>query len=157
MPEQIIILTGDIRSGKTGKLISWCQGRSDVCGLLTPVIEGSRFFWNICSQEQFQMEASYEEDAFVVGRYRFSRKSFERAIAVIQNSIDNDGWLVLDEIGPLELRDEGFSGVIKELLNQRKGKTLFVVRKALVEDVISHFQLNRFKIKLVDVNDPLPS
>lgn len=157
MPEQIIILTGEIQSGKTSKLLAWCRDRKDVYGILTPVIEGSRFFYDIHSREQFQMEAGYEDEALAVGRFRFSKSGFEKAMAALNGSIHKSGWLVVDEIGPLELRGEGFSGVVRNVVNERIGKTLFVVRKALVDDVIRYFQLDRFHLTIIDAHEDLPS
>ena len=156
MPEQIFILTGEVHSGKTSKLLAWCQRRKDVYGILTPVIEGSRFFYDIHSREQFQMEAGYEDEGLAVGRFRFSKIGFEKAIAVLNDSIHKSGWLVVDEIGPLELRGEGFSVVVRKIVNERIGKTLFVVRKALVDEVIRYFQLDRYNLIAVDVHEDLP-
>src|SRR5436190_2797117 len=101
MPEQVVILTGDIHSGKTSKLVEWCRSRDDVHGILTPVLEGSRYFRDIYSGEQFRMEADDEEEALVVGKYRFSKHSFVKAIGILENSIYAEGWMVVDEIGPL--------------------------------------------------------
>ena len=157
MPEQVIILTGDIHSGKTGKLLDWCRGRSDVHGILTPVLEGIRYFRDIHSGEQFRMEADDEEEALIVGRYRFSRNSFNKAIQVLQDSVNKEGWLVVDEIGPLELRGEGFSDILKRIILERKDNILLVVRKALVDDVILHFQLRRFNLTIVEVPGVLPA
>lgn len=33
-----------------------------------------------------------------------------------------EGWLVIDEIGPLELSGEGFHDVLKEVLSNRSEK-----------------------------------
>ena len=144
MPD-IFIVTGDVHSGKTGKLLNWSGERSDVHGILTPVLEGTRYFLDIHSREQFRMEADDKEEALVVGRYRFSRNSFNKATRLLENSIDKNGWLVVDEIGPLELRGEGFSDFLKTIVRERKERTLLVVRKALIDDVISQFELYRFE------------
>ena len=71
-------------------------------------------------------------------------------------SIDKNGWLVVDEIGPLELRGEGFSDVLKMIVRERKERTLLVVRKALIDDVISQFELYRFEVNIIDVDGVLP-
>jgi nucleoside-triphosphatase len=157
MPEQILVLTGEVHSGKTSKLLDWSRNRNDVYGILTPVIEGSRFFWNVQSGEQFEMEAADENEVLVVGRYRFSKNGFEKAVKILDDTINKSGWLIVDEIGPLELRGEGFSEIVKKIVHERTGKTLFVVRKALVDDVVRFFQLDRFQLSIVDVDGILPS
>jgi hypothetical protein len=41
----------------------------------------------------------------------------------------------------MELRGEGFSGVLREVLEERNGKTLLVVREGLVEKVKEVFKI----------------
>lgn len=144
MPEPgIYILTGPVQSGKTTSLQQWCAQRNDVYGILTPVTGGKRFFVDIETQEQFPMEAAGEEIAMAVGRFVFSRKAFDRATAIIRNAIDKKGWLIIDEIGPLELRGEGFSDVLKEVLPKRTGRLILVVRAGLTEQVINYFRTGK--------------
>ena len=80
-----------------------------------------------------------------IGRFVFSKESFDKAIMVIHNSINKEGWLIIDEIGPIELRGEGLSNVVREVLasvNEKK-KILLVVRERLVDKVKDYFQLDK--------------
>jgi len=109
----IYILTGAIQTGKTSALIKWSANRNDVFGILTPVINGKRFFMNARTKKQFQMEANdNEKETISIGQFNFSKVSFEKAIKIARDEINKKGWLVIDEIGPLELRKEGFYNVI---------------------------------------------
>jgi nucleoside-triphosphatase THEP1 len=139
--EQVYIITGPVQSGKTTSLIKWAEKRNDVYGILTPVINGKRVFLNSNSGEIFPMEATEDEEETVnIGRFTFSKRNFDKAIAVIGEAIDKPGWLVIDEIGPLELRGEGFATVLKKVLKQRDEKMLLVVRAELVEEVRNYFE-----------------
>jgi nucleoside-triphosphatase THEP1 len=131
----IYILTAPIGSGKTTSLQDWSSGRTDVHGILTPVLNGKRIFMNAATREQFEMEASAGEPALVVGRYSFSKKSFEKAISIIKEGALQQGWLIIDEVGPMELRGEGFYDALTEVLKMRKHKIILVARKGLVNDV----------------------
>jgi nucleoside-triphosphatase THEP1 len=137
MPDSgIYILTGPVRSGKTTALVNWSENRNDVQGILTPLAGERRVFMNAESREQFPMEAEADESAVLpIGRFRFSKKNFERAIQIIQESVRREGWLIIDEIGPLELKGEGFNDVLIEVLRRRKNKLLLVVREGFVEKV----------------------
>ena len=75
------------------------------------------------------------------GKFLFSKTNFEKAIQIIRNAIHKDGWLVIDEIGPLELRGEGFHDVLKEVLSQRPERILLMVREGLAERVKEHFNI----------------
>ena len=141
----IYILSAPIRSGKTTSLVHWTAERDDVFGILTPVEKEKRFFMNAKTREQFPMEASGNEETLSVGRFVFSKAGFEKAIQTIRDAIHKQGWLVIDEIGPLELRGDGFCGVLKEVLIVRREKILLVVREGMAENIIDHFGIKEAK------------
>ncbi|MBC7872588.1 MAG: hypothetical protein H7Y01_01255, partial [Ferruginibacter sp.] len=127
--EKIYILTAPIQSGKTTSLINWSAGRKDVFGILTPVVNSKRVFMNAHTREQFPMEATSGETAtLAVGRFVFSKAGFEKAVQIIREGIPKEGWLIIDEIGPLELKGEGFRDILKEMLLTRQDKIILVVR-----------------------------
>jgi nucleoside-triphosphatase THEP1 len=143
--QKIFILTGPLQSGKTTSLISWSEKKANVFGVLTPVIEGRRVFMDAHTREQFRMEATAEEKEILpVGRFRFSIKYFQKAIAIIRSGMDKAGWLVIDEIGPLELKGEGFNEVLKEVLQKREQRVLLVARDGLVPAIREGFSLHDF-------------
>jgi nucleoside-triphosphatase len=148
MPERkIYILTGAIQTGKTTALLNWSDRKKNVSGILTPVINGKRFFMDVSTKEQFEMEAAEDEKEILsTGRFNFSRAAFEKAIQTIRQSSDRPGWLIIDEIGPLELKKEGFYTVIKDLLKNHSAQLLFVVREGLPEKVVLLFELKRFQV-----------
>lgn len=146
----IYILSASIQSGKTTSLINWSDSRKDVFGILTPVINGKRVFMNADTKEQFPMEATGEEEVLVVGRFVFSKAGFDQAIQIIRDSITKEGWLVIDEIGPLELEGKGFYTIINEILILRKNKTILVVRKGMVEKVKDCFMINATEVNSID-------
>ena len=148
MNERVIyILTGKIQSGKTSALIKWSAGKTDIFGILTPVIDGRRFFMDAHSRIQFRMEAGETEKAILsIGRYNFSKAAFEQAAEIIRQSINKNGGLVIDEIGPLELRKKGFHPVIRESLKNHTAKLLFVIRENLVGEVTELFELKEYEI-----------
>jgi nucleoside-triphosphatase THEP1 len=142
----IYILSASIQSGKTTSLINWSATRKDVHGILTPVINGERVFMNAQTKEQFPMEATGGEEALAIGRFVFSKAGFDKAIQIIRNAINNEGWLVIDEIGPLELKDEGFCDVLKEVLSVQREKILLVVREGITKQVKEYFNLHDTEI-----------
>jgi nucleoside-triphosphatase len=142
--KQIVILNGPIQTGKTTSLVIWSQERKDVSGILSPIIEGKRFFMNANTREAFPMEASPGESSIlIVGKYAFSKKGFDKATEIIIQGIKNEGWLVIDEVGPMELRGEGFHDVLKNVLDDgnEKQTVLLVVRDGLAEEVKKKFEI----------------
>lgn len=142
---RVFILTRPVRTGKTGSLISWSEKHSNIYGILTPVIDGRRLFMDVHTRRQLPMEAAAgETDTLTVGRYLFSRQAFEEARQIIRGAIARPGWLVIDEVGPLELRGEGFAAVLREALERQPEEQtiLLVVREGLVEQVREAFGLD---------------
>lgn len=136
-----VILTGAIGSGKTTALVNWVRTKK-AAGILTPIEDGKRMFLNIATGEIFLMEAGEDEpDVLTVGRHRFSMRAFEKAIEVIRHDLEYPGWLIIDEVGPLELRGAGFSAIVKEVLERREGNTLLVVREGMVQEVQQYFKI----------------
>src|SRR6266487_3121876 len=142
MDEEIYILTGPIRSGKTTKLMQWSEGRKNAFGILTPVVDGRRIFVDAHTREPFEMEAEpQEEDLLRIGKFIFSEKAFEKATDILYKAMnENTGWLIIDEIGPMELEGRGFSEILRQIFSTPISlNLLFVVREHLVEKVIDYF------------------
>ncbi len=159
MPEKkIYILTGAVRTGKTTKLLQWAAGRNDVFGILTPDVGGERVFVDVHTKEQFKMEAnSNGEDAITIGRFLFSKKAFKKAIEILRKgSKEKKGWLIVDEIGPLELKGEGFCEAVNEIAEgNTELKILFVVRDSVFQEAVKFFLLDQLQFTVLDKNDKI--
>ncbi len=150
METKVYILTGNIQTGKTTALLNWCKQRNDVSGIATPVINGKRFFYNILTAEFFALEATQNEiNTLAIGRFVFSQAAFDTANAILLQAIESQ-YIVVDEIGPLELQQNGLYKSIEFLLKENKNNLLLVVRKKLVESVIEFFKLQQVIILTVD-------
>lgn len=141
------ILTALVHSGKTTRLMEWAARKEDVYGVLSPVSGGKRFFMNAATKERFEMEAAAgEERVIAVGRFFFKEDAFTKAIGIISDAmLQPKGWIVVDEIGPLELRGAGFYSIVKQLL-EADGlplNVLLVVREPLADQVVQAFELSR--------------
>jgi nucleoside-triphosphatase THEP1 len=110
------------------------------------VAPSGREFLDIYRNERFMMEAGGDDaEILQVGKYSFSKAGFERAKKVIREGFQGNDWLVIDEIGPLELKDGGFADVLKEALKLPGKNLLLVVRQGLVEDVVKKFGIMSFE------------
>lgn len=150
----IIILTAPIQSGKTTSLINWSAKRKEIYGILTPIVNGKRVFMDVDNKDFFTMEADRgDTETVAVGKFIFSKANFERAIQIIRNAINKKGWLIIDEIGPLELRGEGFDAILKEVLAERKENILLVAREGFAEKIQKRFQFDANIINIESLSD----
>ena len=148
----VTIITGPIHTGKTTQLQQWIAQRKDVYGICTPVVNGKRVFENIETKEQFHMEAlNSESEVLSVGRYQFSWKNFEKACAIIRQPEKQKDILIIDEIGPLELQNKGFSKVLNEMLVHHQAPIILIVREGLVREVQQFFNIT--DVNIIDANN----
>ncbi|WP_299110883.1 nucleoside-triphosphatase [uncultured Winogradskyella sp.] len=149
----IYILSGDIRSGKTTALLNWVEGRNDVDGLLCPDGEnGKRFFLNIKSKQQFELEVESEsEDTITIGSFHFLKSSFKRAneFLMLMLMAPAKMFLVIDELGKLELKNQGLHDpatlLIPKFINNTKQHLILVVRTSLYDETIQHYGIENHK------------
>lgn len=162
----INIITGNIQSGKTTKMISLfekCkQGDGFVC---KKVIKDEKFVgYNIVHLQtekfvpfvylkKYIPEKWNEKNQF--GRFSFSKEGFIFADKIIDSIIKrNIEPIFIDEVGPVEiLLKKGFHKIVKKVLNTDK-KCFLTVRSDMVDGFCEEFGVDeRFVIKITNNNN----
>jgi nucleoside-triphosphatase len=153
MKNKIIIVTGNIQTGKTTFLQTFCE-QQQTAGILTPIINQKRFFYDISKHTFFEMEANPTEEKLAIGKYLFSVKAFIHANNILLEASTREDikYLIIDEIGPLEIKlQQGLYTSIKKIIDKPyKYTLLLVVRTQLVDMAIAHLKL--YKPLIVDLN-----
>ncbi|QXP61098.1 nucleoside-triphosphatase [Olleya sp. HaHaR_3_96] len=152
----IYILTGAIRSGKTTALLDWSKSRSDVDGLLCPDdVNGKRYFLKLKSKATFKLEAEAEAENEVIvaiGNFKFLQSAFNEAndYLILEASKAERHYLIIDEIGTLELKNEGLHVSTEALISQFRSNDdtylILVVRDYLLDAVLKHFGITECSI-----------
>lgn len=145
----IYIVTGAIESGKTSLVYDWSKDRDDVHGILTPNNHlGLRYLMDLSSYERFPMQADINEPATIsVGRYHFYASTFNIGNQILETALDSvkNGFIVIDELGKLELKDLGFyssaRSVIKATQNNPNLHSVLIIRSYLLEAIKDHFNI----------------
>ena len=93
----IKILTGKKQTGKTTSLVNFCNQQQNTTGILTPIINGKRFFYDIATKTFFAMEFNNQigDEIIAVGKYNFSAKAFAKANTILQTIQHNPNQLVI--------------------------------------------------------------
>ena len=141
----IIILTGPVNSGKTTflkTLIPELTRRSiPVHGFLSSrVVTKNKTtgydLFDIQSQKTLPyLRTDAKEGWEKIGSYYFVPETLEKAKNIIDKHPIGD-WLVVDEIGPLELKGKGLWPALTRILSNRDLHILCVVRKAILPDIL---------------------
>ncbi|MEX1189107.1 MAG: nucleoside-triphosphatase [Bacteroidia bacterium] len=150
----IIIFSREIHSGKTTEIEQFIQSRDNAVGILMPDIDGFRNILNILSQEKriIQLEKS-NENSIQIGKYIFDIAAFDWAnTCIIQEAKSTPKWLIIDEVGKLELNGNGLhDSVVKAIeiydIADKSKQLLLVIRDTLFNEVIKHYNLKHFEVK----------
>ena len=157
------IITGPIHSGKTtglSALVSTLTDRRRRCaGVLSRAVfdNGQRIGYDlidVATKETIPLirltgrEPWPAGEQISFGNYSFSLLSFQKGNRILKNITDPD-IVIIDEIGHLELRGEGFSPGLRYVLSHLSCTLVLVVRKSLLSDVVSHFRIRSYRSAFV--------
>lgn len=144
---KLYILSGLVGIGKTSALQSWMGSQKEVAGILSPKEDGVRYFEDIKTGGRFRMDKA-SGDVVKVGYHSFDKEAFDWATANINRAIDNQApYLVIDEIGPLEISQEkGLHQVLIKTLERYTGTLIIVVRQRSLESFVEKYSLVDYKI-----------
>lgn len=149
----VFLLTGPIQSGKSTELLNRYQNQKGVGGFISLVVGGKRHFYSLSQKIKIPMESPENViDLLSVGRFQFSKKAFSIAENWFEDDLKSEQmkWMILDEIGPLELQDKGFSKLISTYLAKPPNPNgIFVVRESLIESVLAKWKFDHLDFQVV--------
>ena len=157
--QSIFIYCGSVHSGKTTRLIKWLIDKNNVQGIISPIIDGNRFLVNINSDEKRELEidsGSSQKYVIKIGNYIFDKSVFEWACKIILDAIkSNPDWLIIDEVGPLELQGEGLAKAVNKVFSHQnilvRTNLVLVVRDSLMTDFLNHYNLSENDFKYLNI------
>ena len=153
----IYILTGVIRTGKTTTLLDWSKTRNDVDGLLCPADEvGRRYFLKVKSKEEIELEVEVDSEVskeiITIGNFNFLNSAFKKANDYLVSiaSQSEKQYLIIDELGKLELKNEGLhlsaEILIQKYMKDEKQHLILVIRDYLLDAVLKHYHILAYKL-----------
>ena len=161
-PSKVLIITGESGSGKTtalANLIEQCQQQGlPLRGMLCPgeMKDGKRFssdLLDIATNERCLFgHRTGVLDKQTGTRFTFTEEGIALGkLAFDHNKLNQGGVCIVDEIGPMELKGQGFGEHISPLLSIANSRHIWVVRPSLIESVSRHWSLNNPQI--INVED----
>lgn len=156
MDSQIKIITGRVHSGKTTKLFTFINSQESINGILAPVINNKRMLYHISSKELRVLEVQEQSHLTIsIGDYNFLLDTFNWANQkLIDGFSKNPEWLIVDEIGKLELDKKGLfdsAEFILKNVNNTNTKIILVIRDYLVKSVLEFFNLHENEIENLEI------
>lgn len=152
MNKRVFIYSDKVKSGKTTNLFRWMTKQISIGGILQPVVDGKRYLYSIIDKTLIQLEITKdqsenfsENELIKIGNYFFLRSGFDKAKKILRRDFKNElDFLVIDEIGPLELDGSGLEPVVSEILYdicKFKGNLILVIRDKILNDAVKKYNL----------------
>ena len=119
-------------------------------GIIAPVKEGKRSIQRIKTAE-IKMLDTENDDSIQIGKHKFSKEVFEWAREQLRESILSEAdYVIIDEIGKLELNNSGYEPVVSYLINEflktDRFNLVLVIRESLVDEITAKYGLKNFEI-----------
>ena len=146
---KVVVVQGGLDGGKTTYMRKLIDELIDVDGIITLKDSAKRsyFFHEVRTRLSYMglsADMILSDERF--GRYFISREAFKRASDYLL-SVDSRNVL-LDEVGRMECKGEGFAEVLRELL--KRDITLYIaVRDRFVPEVLESFGIENAEIVTV--------
>lgn len=93
----------------------------------------------------------YRENWKPLGRFWYNPDTFSWAVSLIQKDASYCSLVVLDEIGPLELKGGGYAECLQQLLLEFEGELILVIREEILQNAINHFSLANKNIHICHI------
>lgn len=140
----LIFLTGDIGVGKSTvcqKIVRLIKSHGIICsGIISYKVDDEILVEDVSSgAKKILASTRIMFNGPHTLKYSFNQEGILFAIKAIEDNTNSD-CLIIDEIGPLELRGEGFAPSLKIVQNLGTKNCLIVVRRALLSSFRSFFQ-----------------
>jgi nucleoside-triphosphatase THEP1 len=143
-----VIITGPIRSGKTTRLLDIINKSDEVQGIFCPDIDGKKHIQFLPARTIYPLETvDMTTDRITVGKFTFDAHVLTAASDHLYHlSLVENTTVVIDEIGKLELRDEGLEPGLSHLIKRIKNcnfkiKVYIIVRDYLLDEVKQKYKI----------------
>ncbi len=146
----IYFITADRDKGKTTYLQNLIKQQPEHFGGILSIAgpnKESYYAFNVETKETRLLMSCEGNSGITIGKFHCQQETFDWAKAVIENS--QKPAIVIDEVGRLELRDEGFAPALKATLKilQNSDKDLYLaVRQQFIKEVLQHFEIREYRV-----------
>ncbi len=162
--KKVIIIRGVRHGGKSTfaeNLLSILkQNNKKVFGFLAKGIfknnlRAEFFLENInTGEKKLLCKAEGNEEQKKIGRFYFNEKGLEFGKKILAtNNVKDADYILIDEVGPFELKGKGWSESIEQLSEIETHTMIWVVRKSLVYDILRRFGITHALILDIEKDD----
>jgi len=153
---KITIISGEKHSGKTTKLleiINELKSKNKTCAGIVAIgilKNNNRHSFNIqdITTQKNMLLMSVDENPKLkkIGRFYINPLGFKFGEQVLTKAINsNTDYIIIDEIGTLEINEDGWFYILKNILKTEQ-KIIFTVQNKLINQLIKKFNVSKYKL-----------
>jgi len=161
----VIIITGNVQEGKTSFLMQIVDALKKeelkINGFLARGIheDGQRIGYDLedisSGESLVYIRNTSSAGWYRHGKYYFSPEGESFGRQILEDAeVENTDLMIIDEIGPVELKGRGWALEIESLVNRGKIMQLWVVRRHLLKNVIRQWSIGDVMVQDVKEDDP---
>ncbi|MDA3904824.1 MAG: hypothetical protein PF484_01995 [Bacteroidales bacterium] len=94
-----------------------------------------------------------KEEWIKIKAFYFNPEAIEKGKSILHSAVQENDWIVLDEIGKLDLNGYLWGPIFSDLIKIPNKKWIICVRDIYVDDIIHHWNLNN--VTLLQLTDEL--
>lgn len=157
---KVIVITGERGSGKSTYLTELSkklvEKNISVGGFIAKghIKEGERSGFSIVdihSHKEMILSSIDDIGKIKTGKFYFNEGALDFGKEITSKEyIKNDKFVIIDEIGPLELKNQGWSEVVEHIFESPNQIQIWAVRKNLIKTVLRRFAISEAQI--LDIN-----
>lgn len=160
MQNQIFIITGAQGEGKTSRCLELVNQLKEANESVGGIV--ARGYWRDNTRSGFDLVnistletlafATREivEDWFKIKAFYFNPDAIAMGESTLRKACLENDWIVLDEIGNLDIKGAIWSSIFTDLIRIPNKKWILTVRDIFVEDIIRHWQLKNVKVLKIE-------
>lgn len=158
-PRKHICITGPVNSGKTTLLYA-LSSRLESAGhslggviQVLPLPNAEKRHYRLSDQVTGEVRLLLSMDEHPswsrYGRFWYDPEAFTWASEHIRASMKDAQYLMIDEIGPMELADGGLAEIYVNLLKSFHGTVITVIREPLIDAVCEKFGIKKDRLLIL--------
>ena len=151
---QVYIVSAPVHTGKSSSILEWTGQTPGVAGIVAPEVQGLKVYVDVKTGRRFPHETRdlhLSANALeIIGPYRFLRESFREAQRLLLSAMaEQPIWLVLDEIGKLELWNKGLEPAAGQIIRAYKdgivpGNLVLIIRDSLLDAARERYGIDHY-------------
>lgn len=148
LARKVVIITGDKGAGKTTYAQQLVGTMKNKNVRISGILALGKFEDNIRTQfdlvdiqtnEKMLLASTQIKSDLRFGKFYFNKEAFSFGEKVIARDVENSDYIIIDELGMLEVQNGGWYRIIEELFKYSDKRQIWLVRRKYIDNLVKNF------------------